>query len=76
MTRRSEGISEDWLAVIIGFLVFALALGPVVGADLLGWAAAPKTWIEFGKAVQPASAAYASLGGLLSLLLPTASCSP
>jgi hypothetical protein len=27
MTRRSEGISEDWLAVIIGFLVFALALG-------------------------------------------------
>jgi uncharacterized membrane protein YadS len=69
MTRRSEGISEDWLAVIIGLLIFALALGPLVGADLLGWAAAPKTWIEFGNAVQPASSAYASLGGLLSLLL-------
>jgi uncharacterized membrane protein YadS len=69
MTRRFEGIGEDWLAVIIGLLVFALALGPVLGADLIGWAAAPKTWIELGKAVKPASDAYASLGGLLALLL-------
>ena len=69
MTRRSEGIGEDWLAVIIGLLIFALALGPVLGADLLGWAAAPKTWVELGKAVQPASAAYAGIGGFLALLL-------
>lgn len=69
MTPRSERIGEDWLAVIVGLLVFALALGPVVGADLLGWAAAPKTWIELGKAVQPASSGYASLDGLLALLL-------
>ena len=41
MTRRFEGIGEDWLAIIIGLLVFALALGPVLGADLIGWAAAP-----------------------------------
>jgi uncharacterized membrane protein YadS len=69
MARRFEGVSEDWLAVIIGLLVFALALGPLVGADLLGWAAAPKTWIELGKAVQPASEAYKPLGGLLALVL-------
>lgn len=69
MTRRLEGISEDWLAVIVGLFVFALALGPLVGADLLGWAAAPKTWIEFGKAIQPASEAYRPLGGLLSTIL-------
>ena len=69
MTRRFEVIGEDWLAVIIGLLVFALALGPVLGADLIGWAAAPKTWIELGKAVKPASDAYVSLGGLLALLL-------
>jgi uncharacterized membrane protein YadS len=68
MARRFEGLNEDWLAVVIGLLVFALSLGPVAGIDLLGWAAAPKTWVEIGNAVQPASAAYASLGGLLALL--------
>jgi uncharacterized membrane protein YadS len=41
----------------------------LVGADLLGWAAAPKTWMEFGNAVQPASEAYRQLGGLLSSVL-------
>ena len=56
------------LFTFVGLLVFALSLGPVFGVDLLGWAAAPKTWIELGKAVQPASPAYASLGGLLALL--------
>jgi uncharacterized membrane protein YadS len=69
MTPRPERIGEDWLAVIVGLLVFALALGPVAGGDLLGWAAAPKTWIELGKAVQPASSAYAPLGGVPALLL-------
>lgn len=68
-TRRFEGIGEDWLAVIIGLLVFTLALAPLVGADLLGWAAAPKSWIEIGKAVKPASEAFVSLGGFLSLVL-------
>ena len=75
ITRRFEGIGEDWLAVVIGLLIFALALGPVVGADLLGWAAAPRTWIELGKAVQPASSAYAGIGGLTALILTTSSCS-
>jgi len=61
MGRRIERISEDWLAVAIGLAVFALSLGPVVGLDLLGWATAPKTWIDMGEAVQPAGAS--PLGG-------------
>jgi len=67
MGRRIEGISEDWLAVAIGLAVFALSLGAVVGLDLLGWAAAPKTWIDIDKAVQPAGAS--PLGGVLALIL-------
>ncbi|HXF76273.1 MAG TPA: putative sulfate exporter family transporter [Methylomirabilota bacterium] len=69
MARRFEGLSEDWLAVVIGLVVFALALGPLAGADLLGWAAAPKTWIELGKAIQSVSADYVSLGVLVPPLL-------
>ena len=67
MERRIHGISEDWLAVAIGLAVFALSLGPVVGLDLLGWATAPKTWIDIGEAVQPAGAS--PLGGVLALIL-------
>ena len=54
MGRRIERISEDWLAVAIGLAVFALSLSTVAGLDLLGWAAAPTTWIGIDKAVQPA----------------------
>ena len=67
MGRRIEGISEDWLAVLIGLAVFALSLGAVVGLDLLGWATAPKSWIDIDKAVQPAGAS--PLGGVLALIL-------
>jgi hypothetical protein len=31
-------LNEDWLAVVIGLLVFGLALVSVSGTDLLGWA--------------------------------------
>ena len=66
---RREAISEDWLAVAVGLAIFVLSLGPLVGLDLLGFAAAPKTWIELGQAVQPVGASYATLGGPLALVL-------
>ncbi len=31
-------LNEDWLAVMIGLLVFGLALVSITGTDLLGWA--------------------------------------
>jgi len=54
--------SEDWLAVVAGFAIFLLALGPLAGFDLLGWATGPRTWVEIGQAVRPASPAYAAVG--------------
>ena len=69
MNRDFSTISEDWLSVAIGVLIFALALAPLAGFDLLGWVAQPKVWTEFGKAIVPASANFASLGALPALIL-------
>jgi uncharacterized membrane protein YadS len=61
-------ISEDWLSLIIGLLIFALALGAVANVDLLGWLVSTATWTDLTTALKPVSAAYAPLGGLGALL--------
>ncbi len=35
-------ISEDWLAVAIGGVIFLLSLAPFAGIDLLGWSASTR----------------------------------
>jgi len=62
-------LTEDWLSVGIGLLVFALSLGLLAGADMLGWAVTTSVWTSVGKALAPASKSYANLPGLISLLL-------
>jgi uncharacterized membrane protein YadS len=62
------GMSEDWLAVCIGLLVFALSLCLLFGADLLGWAVTTSVWTTPNKALAPASKYYASLPALISLV--------
>src|SRR5215467_15663263 len=64
----SQGWSEDWLSVAAGLLIFALALALLAGTDLLGWATAPRTWLDFARAVRSASVAYAQVDGLLTLV--------
>jgi len=65
----SPVLNEDWLAVIVGLLVFGLAAASLGGADLLGWAVTTSVWTDFSKALGTASKAYAGLGGFGSLLL-------
>jgi uncharacterized membrane protein YadS len=62
-------ISEDWLAVLIGFGVFLLALLSLIGLDALGWEVTTSVWTDPGAAFAPASKAYASLNPGVSLLL-------
>jgi uncharacterized membrane protein YadS len=62
-------ISEDWLAVVIGLGVFALALFSLAGLDALGWLATTSVWTDPGAALGPASKAYAGLSGAGALLL-------
>ncbi len=64
----SRGLTEDGLAVLIGFLIFVLALAGLSGTDLLGWAVATSVWTDAGKALAPASKAYAGLGGAGALI--------
>jgi len=68
MERRAAGLSEDWLSVWIGLLVFALALCVLAGTDLLGWAVTTSVWNDASKALAPLSKTYSGLGGIGALL--------
>jgi uncharacterized membrane protein YadS len=56
-------LTEDWLSVFIGLLIFALALVALTGSDLLGWAVTTSVWIDPGLALSTVSKSYAALGG-------------
>ena len=68
MDHASSGISEDWLSVIIGLLVFVLALGTLWGADILGWVVTTAVWTDAAKALAPVSKVYAGISGAGALL--------
>src|SRR5262245_803065 len=60
--------TEDWLAVVIGLIVFVLSLGVLWGTDILGCVVTTSVWTDASKALAPVSKAYAGLGGLGALL--------
>src|SRR5580698_528451 len=61
-------LNEDWLAVVIGLLVFGLALVSITGTDLLGWAVTTSIYTDVARALSPFAKAYAWLGGGGALL--------
>jgi uncharacterized membrane protein YadS len=61
-------ITEDGLAVVIGLVVFVLALAAFAGHDGLGWVVTTAVWTDPGKGLAPLSKAYAALGGAGALL--------
>ena len=64
--KSGEGggwISEDWLALILGLIIFGLSLGSFQGMDLLGWGAKAGVWIDPGKAITTISAKYQTVKG-------------
>src|SRR5208283_2833072 len=63
----TSSLTEDWLAVWIGLLIFALALLGVAGPDLLGWAVTTSVWTDPAKALGTASKAYAGIGAVGAL---------
>src|SRR5258706_5541488 len=68
MNSTAKGISEDWLSVWIGLLVFVLALGLLAGTDVLGWVITTGVWTDVSKALNPVSKAYSALGGVGALI--------
>ncbi|TMH59057.1 MAG: putative sulfate exporter family transporter, partial [Betaproteobacteria bacterium] len=61
-------MSEDWLSVWIGLLVFVLALGMLAGMDVLGWVVTTGVWTDLSKALNPVSKAYSALSGVGALI--------
>ena len=68
MDPAAKGISEDWMSVWIGLLVFVLALGVLAGTDILGWVVTAAVWADASRALAPLSKAYAGLGGIGALI--------
>ncbi len=66
--RSASGFNEDWLALCIGLFVFVLSLTLLFGMDSLGWGITVGVWTDLGKALKPASKAYAALPALASLV--------
>ncbi|MGD0023373.1 MAG: putative sulfate exporter family transporter [Xanthobacteraceae bacterium] len=61
-------INEDWLAVLLGLLIFVLALAALVHVDLIGWVVTTSVWSSFGNALGTTSKGYAALGGIGALI--------
>ena len=55
MEQARKGISEDWLALCLGLLIFVLGLGVFGGIDVLGWGIKTNVWTDISKALTPAS---------------------
>src|SRR3989442_14735213 len=68
MNPVAKGMSEDWLSVWIGLLVFVLALGVLGGTDMLGWVVTTGVWTDVSKALNPVSKAYSALSGVGALI--------
>jgi uncharacterized membrane protein YadS len=56
-------LNEDWLALVIGLLVFAASLFSLAGTDVLGWAVTTSVYTDVTTALGPIAKAYAGLGG-------------
>ena len=61
---QSVRLTEDGLAVVIGLVVFALAILAFAGADFLGWVVTTSVWTDPSKALGPVAKAYGAIGGL------------
>lgn len=66
---QARGISEDWLSLWIGLLIFVLSLCVLVGVDVLGWVVTTSVWTDLSKALGMASKTYAGVGGVGALIL-------
>jgi uncharacterized membrane protein YadS len=65
---KGGGVTEDVLSLILGLVIFVVALALLAGVDILGWVVTTSVWTDLGKALAPISKAYAGLGGVGALV--------
>ena len=68
MVERAPRITEDWLALWTGFVVFLLSLGVFLGTDLLGFGAKVGTWTHLSQAITPVAASCQWMPAWLSVV--------
>jgi uncharacterized membrane protein YadS len=68
MEEKAKGLSEDWLALWIGLIIFVLGLGAFIGWEVLGWGVKTSVWTDIGKAISPVSSSFKGLSGITSLI--------
>jgi hypothetical protein len=56
------------LSLIIGLLIFLLALAGLANVNLLGWVVTTSVWTNLGLALKTVSNSYGSLGGVGALI--------
>jgi uncharacterized membrane protein YadS len=61
-------LNEDWLAVCLGLLLFALSCASFFGVDALGWAVTTAVWTSPWKMLAPAAKSFAAITGVGSLV--------
>ncbi len=63
MEEAKKGISEDWLALFLGLIIFLLSVGVFLKTDILGWAAGNSVWTDISKSTAPISKAFQPVKG-------------
>jgi uncharacterized membrane protein YadS len=63
MVDKGKGISEDWLSLWLGLVIFILSLGVFAGVDILGWGTKTSTWTNLSNALAPVSKHYETVKG-------------
>ncbi len=63
MVEKKKGISEDWLSLWLGLIIFFVSITPFGGIDILGWAVNTNVWLDISKALAPVSENYVKVKG-------------
>lgn len=63
MEEKRKGISEDWLSLWLGLVIFVLSLGVFAGVDILGWGTKTSTWTDLSEALAPVSKHFQTVKG-------------
>jgi uncharacterized membrane protein YadS len=66
MEEQKKGISEDWLSLVLGTLIFILSLIVFSGVDTMGWGAKARIWTDIRKSIVPYSPSYGPVKGRIT----------
>jgi len=64
----TPGVSEDWLALIVGLFLFLVSLPGLSGVDVFGWVIKTNVWTEVSQVMTPVSKNYPRVKGIAALI--------